>query len=86
MEDIVKMQLDLMNKMTSNVDSLKESVKILTNKLDSLTAAHAMGRAEQKLPSQPEENHRGHCGAIVSREAILLGQELLGDAHKSVQI
>jgi hypothetical protein len=52
MEDIVKMQNDLMNKMTSDVDSVKESVKILTNKLDSLTAAHAMGRAEQKLPSQ----------------------------------
>ncbi|XP_037441880.1 uncharacterized protein LOC119310144 [Triticum dicoccoides] len=65
MEEIMKMQLELMSKMTNEVNGLKDTVKMLVSKMDSM-----VGENEKRLPAQPIPNPKAHCGAISSVNAV----------------
>ena len=65
MEEIMKMQLELMSKMTNEVNGLKDTVKMLVSKMDSM-----VGENEARLPAQPIPNPKAHCGAISSVDAV----------------
>ena len=61
----MKMQLELMSKMTNEVNGLKDNVKMLVSKMDSM-----VGENEARLPAQPIPNPKAHCGAISSVDAV----------------
>ena len=51
------------------MSSLKDSIKQLANKLDNISVPGS-GKGEKNLPSEPEDNPRGQCGAVMKSEAI----------------
>lgn len=65
MEEIMKMQLELISKMTNEVNCLKDSVRLLVGKMDSM-----VGENEARLHAQPVPNPKAHCGAISSVDAV----------------
>ena len=70
LEEIMKMQVELMNKMNVEVHGLKESIRNLNSKMESICGSTVEDRHLDKLPSQPEPNPKAHCGAISSLDAV----------------
>ena len=77
MEEIIKMQMELMNKMNNEMGSMKDSVKQLSSSMESIVPFQT-AHYQEKLPSKTEANPR-QCGAISLKE----NQEVQGIVTRS---
>jgi hypothetical protein len=64
MEEIIKIQMDLMNKMSNEMGNMQDSVKKLSSTMESFVAFQTANQKEARLPSQTEANPI-QCGAVT---------------------
>jgi hypothetical protein len=64
MEEIVKMQMELMNKMSNEMSNMQDSVKKLSSSMESFVACQIANQKEARLPSKTEANPK-QCGAVT---------------------